>query len=155
MASPSSGPEFGSPRPGARARAAARLVSAVEHPADRSDHGRDRSDPRRSPFDRFSERVSFLVSSPLFFAVCALLVLAWVIGLLLGASNRDEAALAGLMSALTLILVATLKNAEQRAERAVQTKLDAIASALLEERRGEDDDAEARLQRSIGLHEQI
>lgn len=131
-----------------RARAASGLVSTLEHPADRS------AQPR-SPFDRFSERVSFLASSPLFFVVCAVLVLGWGLGLLLGASNRAEAAGAGLMSALTLILVATLKNSEQRAERAVQTKLDAIAAALLEDRRGHRGDAEERLEGSIGVHEEI
>ncbi|MFE4621146.1 hypothetical protein ACFRJ7_34110 [Streptomyces sp. NPDC056747] len=36
---------------------------------------------------------------------------------------------------MTLLLLALLKNAERRADRAVQRKLDAIALALLEEHR--------------------
>ncbi len=124
------------------------LVRTLEHPADRTDD-------RRGRFDQFAQRGSFLVSSPLFFLVCALLVVGWAVGLLTGASDRFEAAAAGLMSATTLILVALLKNAELRAERALQTKLDAIASALLEDRRGHRGDAEEQLEQSIRVHEQI
>lgn len=124
------------------------FVRALEHPADRTDSA-------RGPFDRFSERASFLASSPVFFLVCLVLIAAWAVGLLLGAGDRFEAAAAGGMSALTLVLVAVLKNSELRAERAVQTKLDAIAAALLEERRGHHGDAEDALEHSIGVHEQI
>jgi low affinity Fe/Cu permease len=124
------------------------LGRSLEHPADRTDD-------HRGGFDRFSQRTSFLASSPLFFLVCVLLILAWALGLALGASDRFEAALAGGMSALTLLLVAVLKNSELRAERALQTKLDAIAGALLEDRRGHRGDAEDELERSIGVHEQI
>ena len=119
------------------------------------DHPVDRRSDRRTGFDQFAERMSFVASSPLFFAACALVVLVWTVGLILGASNRFESAAAGLMSAVTLILVAVLKNAELRTERALQTKLDAIASALLEERRGHRGDAESQLERSIGVHEEI
>ncbi len=106
-------------------------------------------------FDQFAERASFLASSPLFFIVCAGLVLTWAVGLIVGASNRFESATAGLMSAVTLILVAVLKNSELRTERALQTKLDAIASSLLQDRRGHQGDAENQLERSIGVHEEI
>jgi low affinity Fe/Cu permease len=124
------------------------LARSLEHPADRIEN-------RRGPFDQFSQRVSFLASSPLFFLLCALLVIAWAVGLGLGASDRLEATLTGAMSGLTLLLVAVLKNSELRAERALQTKLDAIAAALLDERRGEESDAEEQLERSIGVHDQI
>ena len=63
--------------------------------------------------------------------------------------------MAGGMSALTLILVAVLKNSELRTERALHTKLDAIASSMLEERRGHEGDAEEQLERSIGVHDEI
>ena len=124
------------------------IARTLEHPADRSDYA-------RGPFDHFSERVSFLASSPLFFLVCVALVLVWAAGLVVGASDRFEAAAAGLMSGVTLLLVAVLKNSELRAERALQTKLDAIATALLEDRRGHRGDAEAKLEQSIGVHEDI
>ena len=106
-------------------------------------------------FDQFAQRVSFLASSPLFFVGCAAVVLTWAIGLIVGASDRFESAAAGLMSAVTLILVAVLRNSELRTERALQTKLDAIASSLLQDRRGHPGDAEHQLERSIGVHEEI
>lgn len=124
------------------------LGRTLEHPADRIDH-------RRGKFDRFAQRASFLASSPLFFLLCAAMVLVWAIGLAVGASDRFVSAAAGLMSAVTLVLVAVLKNSELRAERALQTKLDAIASSLLEDRRGHRGDAEQQLETSIGVHEEI
>jgi hypothetical protein len=133
------------------------LSGALEHPADRTKRRRRRRPDRqpRSPFDRFAQRTSFLASSAFFFVVCTLLVLAWALGFAFGASDRTEAALAGLMSAVTLMLVAVVKNSELRAERAVQQKLDAIAASLLEDRRGDRGDAEDKLETSIGLHEEI
>lgn len=124
------------------------LSGSLEHPSDRVED-------RRGRFAQFAQRASFLASSPLFFLFCAVLVIVWVAGLALGASDRFETAAAGAMSAVTLILVALLKNAELRAERALQTKLDAIASALLEDRRGHAGDAESKLEESIGVHEEI
>jgi low affinity Fe/Cu permease len=60
------------------------------------------------------------------------------------------------MTVLTLVLVALVKNAEMRSERAIQRKLDAIASALLEDRRGDSrGDAESDLEDAIGLHDEI
>jgi hypothetical protein len=52
-------------------------------------------------------------------------------------------------------LVAVLKNSELRTERALQTKLDAIAGSLLQDRRGHEGDAENQLERSTGVHEEI
>ncbi|HEY1565547.1 MAG TPA: low affinity iron permease family protein [Solirubrobacteraceae bacterium] len=141
-------------RPAERAARAASTMRAsglgrpLRHPADRTED-------RRGRFDQFAERASFLASSMLFFAACMLLVVAWAVGLAVGASDRFEAATAGGMSAVTLILVAVLKNSELRTERALHTKLDAIASALLEERRGHEGDAEEQLERSIGVHDEI
>jgi low affinity Fe/Cu permease len=136
--------------PGLRAgsRAARVAGSSLKHPSDRTEAPRTR-------FDQFAERMSFLASSSLFFVICVLVVLAWAVGLALGASDRFEAATAGLMSAVTLMLVAVLKNSELRTDRALHTKLDAIASAMLEERRGHEGDAEEQLERSIGVHDEI
>jgi low affinity Fe/Cu permease len=76
--------------------------------------------------------------------------------LLLGASDRFEIALAGLISALALVLVALLTNAELRSERAIQQKLDAIANSLLQDKRGGDTGGSERgLEDAIGLHEEI
>jgi low affinity Fe/Cu permease len=126
-----------------------RTGSALRHPADRG------KEDGRGAFDRFAERASFLAGSPLFFVVCLALILVWAVGLIAGASSRFEAAAAALMSAVTLILVAALKNAELRADRAIQLKLDAIATSLLDERRGHRGDSEDDLDEAIGVHEQI
>lgn len=60
------------------------------------------------------------------------------------------------MTALTLLLVAVLKNSERRAERAMPLKLDAIAAALLDER-GDHLDAETKsdLEEAVRLHEEM
>ena len=136
--------------PGLRAggRAARAAGRSLQHPSDRTEAPRTR-------FDQFAERTSFLASSSLFFVVCVAVVLAWAVGFALGASDRFETATAGLMSAVTLMLVAVLKNSELRTDRALHTKLDAIASAMLEDRRGHAGDAEEQLERSIGVHDEI
>ena len=128
-----------------------RLVRrTLRHPADRTDG------LERGWFERLAEGGSFLASSPFFFAVCLLVILVWTVGLIVGASDRFEAATAGLVSALTLVLVALLKNAELRSERAIQRKLDAIASSLLQDKRGSDDgESERDLEQAIGVHEEI
>ncbi|MGI8712253.1 MAG: hypothetical protein ACR2NR_03540 [Solirubrobacteraceae bacterium] len=135
-------------RPRRSATGRPRLGNSLQHPVDRSDHQRGR-------FDEFAQRASHLASSSPFFLFCGLIAVAWALGLAVGASNRFESAAAGLMSAVTLILVAVLKNSELRTERALQTKLDAIANSLLEDRRGLRGDAEGQLERSIRVHEQI
>ncbi len=52
------------------------------------------------------------------------------------------------------MLLALLKNSELRAEQAIQEKLDAIAAALLEQRRGDSEAAQDDLERAIGMHEE-
>ena len=122
----------------------------LRHPADRTDG------VERGRFERLAEAGSFLAGSPFLFAVCLLVILVWAVGLVVGASDRFEVATAGLVSVLTLVLVALLKNAELRSERAIQRKLDAIASSLLQDRRGEDDgESERDLEQAIGVHEEI
>jgi low affinity Fe/Cu permease len=120
------------------------------HPAERVEG------PERGRFERLAESGSFLASSPLFFVVCVGVILVWLAGLVVGASDRFETDIAGLVSVLTLVLVALLKNAELRSELALQRKLDAIASSLLQDKRGGGDgDTEHGLEQAIGLHEEI
>jgi len=98
---------------------------SLRHPVDR---GRD---DNRGRFDRVAERASYFASSPVFFGFCILLVLAWLGGYAVGASSAYEQALGSGLTAVTLLLVALLKNAELRAEHAMQSKLDALATAML------------------------
>jgi low affinity Fe/Cu permease len=81
------------------------------------------------------------------------MVVAWVVTLAIGELAHHIAADA--MAALTLLLVAMLKNAERRSEAAIQKKLDAIAAALLEQRRGNETAAQDDLAEAIGLHDEI
>jgi hypothetical protein len=129
----------------------ARVVRrTLRHPADRTEGA------ERGRFEHLAESGSFLAGSPFFFAVCLLVILAWLVGLVVGASDRFELATGGLVSALTLVLVALLKNAELRSERAIQRKLDAIANSLLQDKRGDPDmDSERVLEDAIGVHEEI
>ena len=126
-----------------------RIGPAIQHPADRTE-GHE-----RGGFERLAERASFLASSPHFFVLCTLVVLVWAAGFALGASDRFEAGTAGLMSAMTLGLVALVKNAEMRSELAIQRKLDAIANSLLEDKLGSEREAGFHLERSIRVHEEI
>src|SRR4051794_28855119 len=112
-------------RAGARARRVQAGPMTVQHPVQRGGEG-------RGFFDNASERASNLLSSPLFFALCVAMVVAWVLAYALHWSDHTKFFLGDLLGAVTLAIVALLKNAERRAEAALQFKLDAIAAALLE-----------------------
>lgn len=63
---------------------------------------------------------------------CVALVAAFITVDAVGANAMWEYGLSGGMSAVTLLLLALLKNAESQTEHAIQTKLDAIGRVLLE-----------------------
>jgi low affinity Fe/Cu permease len=109
----------------------------------------------RSRFDELAERASYFASSPAFFVFCLALVLAWLGGYAFGASASYEQATGSALTATTLLLVALLKNAELRADHAIQSKLDALATGMLEAIRDEGDDAGAMLKRAIRIDEQV
>jgi low affinity Fe/Cu permease len=90
-----------------------------------------------------------------FFVMCLTLVLAWAGGYVFGASSSYEQAMGTALTATTLLLVALLKNAELRAEHAVQSKLDALATGMLEAIRNEGQQADPMLERAIGIDEQV
>jgi low affinity Fe/Cu permease len=122
---------------------------SLKHPIERGEQG------RRSVFDRIAQRASYFSSSPLFFAFCVALVLAWLGGYVFNAGATYEQALGTALTAVTLLLVALLKNAELRSEAAVQSKLDALATAMLEAIRNEGQQADPMLERAIGIDEQL
>jgi low affinity Fe/Cu permease len=122
---------------------------SLKHPIDRGEAG------RRGLFDRFSQRASYFTSSPLFFVICVGLVLAWLGGYAFGAGESYEQATGTALTATTLLLVALLKNAELRSEAAIQTKLDALATGMLEAIRSEGQNADPLLERAIGIDEQV
>ena len=91
----------------------------------------------------------------MFFAVCGLLVAAWAASYLLSRSDTLHHVLAESMAALTLLLVALLKNAERRAEHAIQGKLDRLAEAMLAERSEHSNDGAHELEEAVGLHDEV
>jgi low affinity Fe/Cu permease len=116
---------------------------ALEHPADQ----------RRGRFDVLAEHASNFTSSPAFFAVCLTVVALWAVSFAFGSTAHH---LAGdLMAGITLLLLALLKNAERRAEGAIQQKLDAIAAALLEQKEGGERRAQQELADAIGVHDEV
>lgn len=117
----------------------------VQHPAARSG-GR---------FKRLSQAAAHFTSSPPFYVICLALV-AFFIAAHAAHLSETWLILAGdLMTAVTLMLLALLKNSEQRAEHAIQRKLDAIAAALLEEREGRTGEATEDLRQAIRMDEDV
>jgi low affinity Fe/Cu permease len=123
-------------------------VSAVKHPVERSGEERGR-------FERAAESASNLTSSPFFFVVCAALVLLWLGSYTFDWSDDARFFLGDLLAAVTLALVALIKNAERRAEHAIQYKLDAIAEAMLEAREDRDEAASEDLEAAVGRHDEV
>ncbi|MEU6578588.1 hypothetical protein [Streptomyces sp. NPDC046805] len=120
----------------------------LQHPADRGGS-------RRPTFERLAEGASTFTSSPVFFAFCLALVAAMVIVHAVGLDIAWLVFVGDCMTAVTLLLLALLKNSELRAERAIQRKLDAIAAALLEAQEGEPGKAHDDLRNAIRMEEEI
>ncbi|MFJ3788433.1 hypothetical protein [Kitasatospora sp. NPDC090091] len=118
-------------------------------------HPADSGGDRRSRFASFAEAGSNFTGSLLFSTLCVLLVVAFVLLYAVDAPLGVQFFVGDLMSAVTLLLLALLKNSERRAERAIQRKLDAIAAALLEEQEGRRGDAQADLRDAIRMEDQI
>jgi low affinity Fe/Cu permease len=121
---------------------------STKHPSDRGGEG-------HGAFDAFSERASNLTSSPFFFAFCVLLIAAWGLSYALGLGDKPQHILGSAISAVTLFLLALLKNSELRAEQAIQEKLDAIAAAMLEQDEGDSHDARKELEHAIGRQDEV
>lgn len=117
----------------------------LSHPAERG----------RGRFARLAERASNLTSSPLFYCLCVVLVVAFVAVHVAGLDVSWQILVGDMMSAVTLLLLALLKNAERRAEHAIQRKLDAIAAALLADEEGRRGEAVQDLKKAIRLEEEV
>ncbi|MEU5538524.1 low affinity iron permease family protein [Streptomyces sp. NPDC020362] len=120
----------------------------LQHPADR---GGD----KRGKFGRLAEYVSKLTSSPAFFAFCLGLVVLTAIVHLAGLGLTWQLFAGDAMTAVTLLLLALLKNSELRAERAIQRKLDALAAALLEAQENKPGKAHEDLKSVIRMEDDI
>ncbi|MFB6894044.1 low affinity iron permease family protein [Kitasatospora sp. NPDC056327] len=121
----------------------------LRHPA------RKHEDGRRGRFEQFAELASNFTSSPAFAAFCVVLVALFVAVHAAGLATEWQILAGDVMTAVTLLLLAMLKNAERRAEHAVQHKLDAIARALLEQQEGEPGQAHEDLREAVGIEERL
>ncbi len=101
-------------------------MSSLQHPTKRGGSLR-----AGGAFERFSTAASNFTSSPPFYGFCVALVAAFIAVHAASLGVGWELALGGAMSAVTLLLLALLKNSEAQTEHAVQTKLDAIGRVLL------------------------
>ncbi|MFD6892499.1 low affinity iron permease family protein [Streptomyces sp. NPDC059957] len=120
----------------------------LEHPSEKGSPG------RLGRFEKLAELASNFTSSAVFSFLCVLLVAAFITVHLLHLPMEWQHLAGDAMAAVSLLLIALLKNSERRAEHAIQRKLDAIAHALLEEREGTGHKAHQELKEVIGIEEQ-
>jgi low affinity Fe/Cu permease len=106
-------------------------------------------------FDRFADASSKFVSRAWFFAFCVALVIIWAPSIVIIHSiSTWQLIINTLTTIITFLLVALLQNTQERANNAVQVKLNAIADGLsdLMKAQGYDKDA-AELRAAVGLED--
>ncbi|MCA1692205.1 MAG: low affinity iron permease family protein [Actinobacteria bacterium] len=109
-------------------------------------------DARRSWFDEIAERTSNITSGAPFFAICIVLVVAWLPTLGIMGSEASQFLIQTITAIVTFLLVALLQNAEKRHQEAINIKLDAIAHGvadLMRERTGEENDLHDNIDRLV------
>ncbi|MEU8782500.1 low affinity iron permease family protein [Streptomyces sp. NPDC048637] len=117
-------------------------------------HPVERGGTRRGRFAELAGKSSHFTSSPAFFVVCLALI-ALFLAVHFAHLSLEWQLLAGdLMTAVTLLLLALLKNSELRAEHAIQRKLDALAAALLESFEDQGGQAAKDLEKVIRMEEE-
>lgn len=114
---------------------------------------------RKGRFDHAAEAVSRQVSRAWFFALCASLVLGWVLLLPIQGMDNElwHLALNSPTTAVTFLMVALLQNSSQRFEDSVNVKLNAISEALadlMEEFEGMEGDIE-QLRGAAGIEHEM
>jgi low affinity Fe/Cu permease len=114
----------------------------------------------RSPFDKFVEAAYVQVSRAPFFALCVLIVVAWLASFPLFPDAKSwQVVIHTVASVLSLLLLVLLENAGRRSEEAAQEKLNVIAEALsdlMTSRARQDPELEEsvrRLRDAVGLEE--
>ena len=114
----------------------------------------------RSPFDRFVELAHQRVSRAPFFALCVVVVVAWLLSIPLFADLKAwQVAIHTAASVVTLLVLGLIENASRRTEEAAQEKLDVLAealAALMASRANQDPelrDAAQRLRDAVGLED--
>jgi low affinity Fe/Cu permease len=110
-------------------------------------------------FDRFAEASSDFVSKTSFFAACVLLIVIWVPSyFVLRNVDTWQLVINTATTIVTFLLVALLQNTSRRSDRALHSKLDALADGLADlmeyEVRGDAADLEhdvEDLKKAVGL----
>jgi low affinity Fe/Cu permease len=118
------------------------------HPADRPGKG-------RGVFERLAEGASNFSSTPVFHGLCLALVAAFIAVKIAGVSLAWQLFVGELMTAVSLLLLALLKNSERRAEHAIQQKLNLLAAAMSAQDEGETNRAREDLRKVIGMEEEV
>jgi low affinity Fe/Cu permease len=106
-------------------------------------------------FDRFADKASKLASRAWFFAFCVLLVVIWAPSIIL-LRNIDtwQLIINTATTIITFLLVALLQNSQERSDRAIQQKLNAIADSLADIMDNQDMPNNAReLRDAVGLED--
>ena len=86
---------------------------------------------QRTRFDRFAEATSHFVSEAAFFSISLILVVVWVPTIALFSSvDTWQLVLNTITSVLAFLLIALLQNSERRYDRALHSKVDALAAGL-------------------------
>ncbi|WP_055485955.1 low affinity iron permease family protein [Streptomyces sp. WMMB 322] len=120
----------------------------IQHPAKRGGYKRGR-------FERMAETASNVTGSPAFYCFCVLLIVTFVVVHLLHVPVTWLIFVGDMMAAVSLLLLALLKNTERRAEHALQRKLDAIAAVVLEQHDGGSHKAHESLREAIRMDENV
>lgn len=137
----------GASRPSSTKPSKAVRLKAAEMPED--------VDAKVGWFDRFATGASKIVSRAWFFAFCVVLVVVWAPSIaLIHSISTWQLIINTLTTIITFLLVALLQNTQERSDKAIQDKLNAIAAALSKvvEAQGFDDDA-AELRSAVGLED--
>ncbi|MFG2982076.1 hypothetical protein ACGFYQ_12595 [Streptomyces sp. NPDC048258] len=122
---------------------------SFQHPAEKE----KKSDGGIGRFEKLAELASNFTSSALFSMLCMALVAGFVAVHVAHLPIEWQHLAGDAMGAVSLLLLALLKNSERRAEHAIQRKLDAIAAALLDQQEGEPRQAHKDLEDAIRMEE--
>lgn len=102
-------------------------------------------------FDRFADAVAHVTAKAWFFAGCVLLVVLWAPSILIvGTVDTWQLIINTATTIVTFLLVGLMQNTQDRANRALQQKLNAIAAALATI---VDDGVRHELREAVGLED--
>jgi low affinity Fe/Cu permease len=106
-------------------------------------------------FDRFATRASQAVSRAAFFGFCVLLVVVWAPSIfIIHSISVWQLIINTITTIVTFLLVALLQNSQERSDKAVQQKLNAIADSLSDLMRAQGLEKDAKeLRDAVGLED--